>query len=368
MSLGALRIRPYPWQALDRVSQTALRSLRAARDTLDIDTVSLAASIGEILCGEAQLVLRRLAAGDPDRTPAIRLCFELDAPGCTLDLWLQPQLASIALARLLARPIAWGSDQPLPPNLAGALAAIGVEAARRAGILLRARDSETKPDAPADLSLRASLLLDGDPYDLALAVYLTEKPTALPPRTPKALGELGPLPLALPLIVGAAVVRPNDLRGLGPGDAWLPGCDWRSATGTRQLMLAPPGESSGWWVDWPGDGSVVVSNRGSTLTAAHAQGLAMDSIDDNSAPAAPSSLEEVLQASPVVARVELASVSLSAQEWARLRPGDVLQTGRRLSEPAVLRVAGRIMAEGELVDIEGELGLVIKRLITKDSE
>jgi flagellar motor switch/type III secretory pathway protein FliN len=72
--------------------------------------------------------------------------------------------------------------------------------------------------------------------------------------------------------------------------------------------------------------------------------------------------EAVLDA-PLVVRVELGAVTMSAREWAALRPGDVVAVGRRVSEPVVLRVAGMVVARGELVDIEGELGVRIREQV-----
>ena len=68
--------------------------------------------------------------------------------------------------------------------------------------------------------------------------------------------------------------------------------------------------------------------------------------------------EAVLDA-PVVVRVEMGSVTLTAKEWAGLAAGDVIAMGKRVAEPVVLRVAGVEVARGELVDIEGELGVRI---------
>ncbi len=79
--------------------------------------------------------------------------------------------------------------------------------------------------------------------------------------------------------------------------------------------------------------------------------------DDVSQAAADAALD-----APLVVRVELGVVTMTAREWARLRPGDVIETGRRIAEPVVLRIAGRAVAKGELVDIEGELGVRIREL------
>lgn len=56
-------------------------------------------------------------------------------------------------------------------------------------------------------------------------------------------------------------------------------------------------------------------------------------------------------------RVEVARFSLTLAELQRLTPGDVLVTGRRIGERVQLRVAQQAFAEGELVDVEGELGV-----------
>jgi type III secretion system YscQ/HrcQ family protein len=57
--------------------------------------------------------------------------------------------------------------------------------------------------------------------------------------------------------------------------------------------------------------------------------------------------------------VEVARFSLTVAELSRLRAGDVLVTGRRIGERVQLRVSGGLFAEGELVDVEGEVGVRI---------
>jgi len=69
---------------------------------------------------------------------------------------------------------------------------------------------------------------------------------------------------------------------------------------------------------------------------------------------------EVVLDAPLVVRVEVGAVTLSAAEWAALATGDVVALGRRVHEPVVLRIAGTEVARGELVDIEGELGVRIR--------
>jgi len=70
---------------------------------------------------------------------------------------------------------------------------------------------------------------------------------------------------------------------------------------------------------------------------------------------------DALEDAPVVVRVELGVVELPAREWAALADGDVLAIGRKLGDPAVLRVGGVEVARGELVQVDGEYGVRIRR-------
>jgi flagellar motor switch/type III secretory pathway protein FliN len=72
---------------------------------------------------------------------------------------------------------------------------------------------------------------------------------------------------------------------------------------------------------------------------------------------------DALADAPVVVRVELGTVTLSAREWASVRTGDVLTTGTRIAERATLRVGGMVVARGELVDVEGEIGVRIHEIV-----
>jgi type III secretion system YscQ/HrcQ family protein len=68
---------------------------------------------------------------------------------------------------------------------------------------------------------------------------------------------------------------------------------------------------------------------------------------------------------PIEMQVEVARFSLSFEELQRLRAGDVLVTGRRIGERVVLRISGRSFAEGELVDVEGEIGVRLLSFTTE---
>lgn len=60
--------------------------------------------------------------------------------------------------------------------------------------------------------------------------------------------------------------------------------------------------------------------------------------------------------------VELAARRVSLEELSRLRAGQLLELGCRATDPVELVVDGRTVARGELVDLEGQLGVHITQL------
>ena len=73
--------------------------------------------------------------------------------------------------------------------------------------------------------------------------------------------------------------------------------------------------------------------------------------------------EPLLGDIPVAVVIELGRVQLSADEVIRLRPGQLLELGRAPTDPVDLVVNGRLLAKGELVEIEGALGVKILNLV-----
>jgi type III secretion protein Q len=111
------------------------------------------------------------------------------------------------------------------------------------------------------------------------------------------------------------------------------------------------------------DGQLVLTPEVAALTADSEEGN-----DENMG--APSNrtedvttLADAVLDAPVVVRVEVGSVTLPAREWAALGSGDVIETGVRLGEPVVLRVAGKAIARGELVSVDGELGVRVLEML-----
>ncbi len=62
---------------------------------------------------------------------------------------------------------------------------------------------------------------------------------------------------------------------------------------------------------------------------------------------------------PLEVRVDLGAVSMTARAWASFSKGDVLVLDERVGEPVSLRVRGRLIGRGELVEVDGSIGVRI---------
>ncbi len=84
--------------------------------------------------------------------------------------------------------------------------------------------------------------------------------------------------------------------------------------------------------------------------------------DPQSAPLSDASTDGLLRQLPVELVCELGRVTMSGRELLELRPGAVLPVGRPLAGPVDLTVGGRLVARGELVEIEGEIGVRVNQM------
>ena len=231
-----------------------------------------------------------------------------------------------------------------------------LELGRRAGAsaaihLVDAIEARTRA---SDVFVEATVVLAGTSYQVLAALALPE----LPSHQPATLAALGELPISLPVVAGLSLAERTTLADFVPGNAWFPGGGlWLSIQGEGQVVLAAASHDRGIVGTLSRDGKIVLRNE-SVL-------LLQDAGEPMSETAKPeTSLTDAVLDSPVVVRVEIGAVTLTAREWAELGPGDVIDAGRRIAEPVILRVAGREVARGELVNLEGELGVRIRELVT----
>lgn len=349
----------FPWAALEPVARAPEAVLRAGRRWLELaaDPARLEAALAALLHTEVRLVVRKVDA----RSPAgswVRVGVAVADSAASAVVGFEAGLATALLAALLRRPIPLvAADAELDAASSGALTALVVEAARASGAALPLRPAPVRV-APDAAVIHLTVILKDHPYAAALWVPPMLMPAPRPEPGP-SLARLGALPIALPLVVGVCALTPRELAQLVVGAALCPGAGlWLDRPGAGRAVLVAGASERGLGVELEPGGRIVLRQT-ATVALAAAENPPMPSDD----PSDPPTLADAVLDAPVVVRIELGSVSLPAREWAGLKPGDVLGSGRRVAEPVLLRAAGRVLAEGELVNLEGELGVRVVRLL-----
>jgi flagellar motor switch/type III secretory pathway protein FliN len=355
--------KPYPWAALGRVSRAELGPLAAAQTAwvATLDPALAGEELGSLTGTTVGLEVTAFGSGSPPRRfPEVTL----RAGAATVTLGVEPDLAAALLARVLGRPFALAEPgAALSPALEGALAALAVEVARRVSdvpVVL-----ERTAVSSAGLRVEAIVRVERQAYS---AYALVGGDADITRRGETAdIDALGDVPLTIPLVVAASLVARADLERLVRGAAFLPSDVWVDARGHGRGVLVAATGSRGVWVDLPPDGRIVLRDATAELPF-DAVGSGDTMPDANDSNDVNETLTDAALDAPVVVRVELGVVSLSARRWAELRPGDVVETGQSLGEPVVLRVAGRAVARGELVDVDGSVGVRVREVFAPSSE
>lgn len=349
----------FPWKSLDKLERSVERELWAARRSLERagSPAAFASALGELLDIELSLHLRSIDARPPT-APLIRVGLAVADGGARCVIGLEPALAALLLSKLLRRPVPIvRSDTEFDAGLLGALSALLIEAARRTApsAVLTPRDASARAGSPV---VHLTAIAEGRPYMVALFVAGSWSSAEHEP-TRAMLARLGALELALPLVVAQNLSTPAELGRLEVGAAWLPGAGWSvdAELCGQGILLPGDGEQGHSVVLGPAE-RIVLGEPTSAPLAAPEQPMVSPAND-----AEPSTLTDAVVEAPVVVRVELGTVSMKARDWASLKPGDVIETGRRIGQPVALRAGGRLLAHGELVNIEGELGVRVTQIL-----
>ncbi len=355
------RILAYPWDSLDQISRLTARSWGALQRRLSDDSVALklARALEEWLREPVRIERRRLRAipAEPDG-PSMRLRFRLAAGSGEIVVCVESRLVTRLVNFALGRDAALHDPLgPVEPPLLGATAAVAAKIIDDADLEFDLDFAEQPLEVPEAqrLQLDATLHIGTAAYPLAIAFAVKWLPA---PRAAAALSSLGTLEIGLPLVVGVSRVLREELARIEPGTAFLTGTGlWVSESLVGHAVLIAPLADRGVRVSLQPGGKIVLGEASVPLD------------HDDSRPSEPSEqadLTDTLFEAPVVVRVELGTVSLPAKEWALLRPGDVVETGQPLGAEVTLRVAGQALAKGELLNVEGELGVRITKLLVGD--
>lgn len=374
-------IRSFPWQAIDRVPREALGAVRAVREALDgcWGPESIAHALADVLGEPAEIVSTQVTTTLelPSSRPHAACLFESTDGATRVLVEIEPELAAHAVARVLGRPAALiDRNRSVPPSVEGAVSGLALAVARRAAVRdalvltaigSSARTAFARSERSTIVVLAVTVVLGGEAFRVMLSVLPAPVPTRRDtPFGVAELRELGDVRLALPVVAAVCGIDADAIESMMLGDVFLPSEGWtirRVPHGVYgDVMICAPGGTSGLRANLRDDGEIVLREGAMSVDIDADQTEPSPALHVIETPAGATMLDALADA-PLVVRVELGAVTLTAKEWAALRPGDVLTTGRRIAERATLRIAGREVARGELVDIDGELGVRIHDLV-----
>ncbi len=371
-------IRAFPWASLDSTTRAEAESLRDAHRWARryVQFTALKEALGQIVGAKVQAWVTRARplskAGPFGEGYAVALSTgESPANRAVARVEAECALATTLVAHAIRRtpPVVVDTTATRPGEMAGALAAVLLSAARRshASAALRvvwagnatALDGEVSRPEEDPIAIALTVLVADEAY--AARVVLARGVTCSAPPAAwnrAALSGLGSIPLSLPILACAVPIAAADVASLRRGDVVVPGGfplvrtpgeDW-----VGPVLLSAPGGAVGIGANLSEGNRLVLRGEGVSLDETEA---AMDESDGS--PAIVDAVGEI----PVVLRVEIGQARMLAREWASLSRGDIVALGQRVGERVILRVGGVVVGRGELVDIEGEVGVrVVERV------
>ncbi|PIE19131.1 MAG: hypothetical protein CSA65_03140 [Proteobacteria bacterium] len=352
-------MRRYPFDRLPRVSSQVVPLLRTLTAHVGADASDIARRWGRECLGAADFSVRVVSAVPRfDEPLASRLevaeRFALEGPPTTQLVLAMDGAVVSELARRIARVTTGGG--------AGATRGERGLVAHGLAWLLASLSSGTswrlREEAPALKDYREALLFTlqletrAGGFTAWLLVYpgvLAALPASAPtPRTRPSWWR--DLPVSLPVELARLNLGAGEIGALSAGDIIVAEPLPSSIEGATAWVAV----GEGMLVGQIHDGSLTVEGWERDQPWRAARSAADQEVQRMAGEAA--DLVDGLELEVVV---ELARVKLEAGGLAELVSGDVLQLGRPLVAPLELRVGGRLIARGELVDVDGEAGLRI---------
>jgi len=177
----------------------------------------------------------------------------------------------------------------------------------------------------------------------------------------RAAGSVATLELTVVAEAARGRIAARELRGLRIGDVVMPDEVWVSHGGQRpvhgQVRLRIEGAARTAWHCSIGDGVLEVLRVERSHEPPAGKGKRMEGDEGTG-----ERIAETAGDAPVELVVELARFRMSLEELLALRAGEVITTGRSIGERVTLRAGDRAIATGELVDVEGEVGVRLLRI------
>jgi type III secretion system YscQ/HrcQ family protein len=376
-------VSPYPFERWPRLrSEDVVRLRRVARAVPSGSLDAMCATLGELLGAQVSLTTGPIyaceagALAESLAEPLVAIVLRPPGPERPLVVELAPELALVLVDRLL------GGDGSQVGEAIGGLTELecGVVAYAAARVLGVARRPWTVAGV---LTTRLAVL--GTLGDEGSATWTAELhagdedggPTRHSPvrvwipdatRWDDGAGSqvgFSKLPLELVVDGGEVTLAAAELLTLKPEDVLLLDDAWWRRERTLRLRLVGA-RATTWWGQAE-DGAIAVrrieAGPGSGATTG-ASTRAKNGARRNTMSEETATLKTLGDA-PVEVSVELARIRLTLAELQALRVGEVVASGAPIGEHVRLRVGDVVIGEGELVEIDGQIGV---RLASLDAE
>lgn len=356
-----MTLKPFPWATLPKLSHGGNRAAQQIREQLApllaLDRLKIEASSLLRQPVEARLCSIHVETLRPDTR-----CIPLEFQGMEVPCWVEAevQLQIRVVEAVLGLPPGLSlPEPPVLPEVEGAWAAILLALLRRCS--LSAAPHLGSPPSSGKMAVATfSVWIEREIFSLRIGLPFTSSLPRFQSFNRKSLKNLGSMAISLPLVIAIAEATQEDLMAMLPGAAWLPGSAWTSQIKEGRW------NGDGWLLAEGAELGIRVHFLDSPTTT-----LVLDRLCESlsweptmssptvEAEESSTDLAGALAGAPVVVRVEVASITLEAQQWATLGVGDVVATNVRIGEPVTLRAGGKAFARGELCELEGELAVKI---------
>lgn len=179
--------------------------------------------------------------------------------------------------------------------------------------------------------------------------------------------EPGPLddgvPVALRAEIGFTRLPASEAAAIAAGDVVL--LDAFFAAADPALWLSPDG-LHGVHVTWPAAAAAEVGAEANAATAPRLTVIQPWTATMPASPDTPSATDTAtLDSVPVRLSFDLGDVSLTMAQLRALQPGQTLELGHPLTGAVRIRANGALVGEGDLVEIDGQVGVSVRHLFSR---
>ena len=375
--LDSMNVQPYRWDLLPKIPRAVVAVLE--RITGHAGFVSVPhgeEALGRILGVPVRLRQGTIVAVKREEMgiffgSAPRVFIGANVGERRLFVTLESSAATSLCRRLLGGGEEMAAPRPLTPAEEGAIAFLALVFAEAA---CRDTDDSAGEQAARQLfvhgvteEVQRVVSLLQDPWGVTIEVHaqigdltfpmhviVPESLVMAPPRSSRqGIARIESCVFSLRVVLGRGTLPAEQVAALGEGDVvLLDGMSLHPARGGRAWLWCGGLEVP---LDVGTDGTARVAGEASEVPHRRKENMA-----ENESVAVD---EGRLAALEVEVVAEMGRVVLSGREIARLTTGSVVQLGRPLGGPVDLVAGGKLIARGELVDVEGEIGVRIIEML-----